>query len=129
MRLFLNAWFVRFANKQGIGERSLWEAVDRAERGVIDADLGAGLLKQRVARPGAGKSKGFRTLLFYRNGDKAFFVFGFAKSEADNVRPDEEERFKRAAKITLAFSDEQIALLVNHGQLVEIFRDAKEISK
>lgn len=45
MRLFLNAWFVRFANKQGIGERSLWEAVDRAERGVIDADLGAGLLK------------------------------------------------------------------------------------
>ncbi len=44
----------------------LCEAVARAGRGLIDADLGAGLIKQRVARPGAGRAGGYRTLSFFR---------------------------------------------------------------
>ena len=83
----------------------LCEAIERAERGLIDADLGAGLIKQRVARPGAGRSGGYRTLIFFRAETRAVFAFGFAKSDLANLEDDEEAAFKRAAKLVLVFSD------------------------
>ena len=52
--VFRNAWFGRFARKGKISAAALWEAVERAERGLIDADLGGGVIKQRISRPGAG---------------------------------------------------------------------------
>ena len=86
--------------------------VERAERGLIDANLGGGVIKQRIARPGAGKSKGYRSIVIYRKGEKAFFVYGFPKSELGNIRDDEEEQFKKAAKSILALSDDQIRQLM-----------------
>ena len=65
MRIFKNAWFERFTRKQGIPDKALIEAVERAEQGRIDANLGGGVLKQRVARQGQGKSGGFRTIILY----------------------------------------------------------------
>lgn len=127
MRVFRNAWFGRFARKEKISAAALWEAVQRAEKGLIDADLGGGVIKQRIARPGAGRSSGYRSIVIYRKGDKAFFVFGFPKNVLDNIRDDEEEQFKRAAKVTLALTDEQIRLLIEKGQFEEVFNDAKEI--
>ena len=56
MKLFKNAWFERFARKQKLDDAVLREAIQRAEQGLIDADLGGGVIKQRVARPGQGKS-------------------------------------------------------------------------
>lgn len=55
MQVLKTAWFAKFARKEKIGDEILCEAVERAEKGLIDADLGGGLLKQRVARSGAGK--------------------------------------------------------------------------
>ena len=81
MRVFRNAWFGRFARKEKISAAALWEAVERAERGLIDADLGGGVIKQRISRPGAGKSSGYRSIVIYRKDDKAFFVFGFPKPD------------------------------------------------
>jgi hypothetical protein len=52
VRIFKNAWFERFAHKQKIPAAMLREAVQRAEQGLIDADLGGGVIKQRVARSG-----------------------------------------------------------------------------
>lgn len=75
LRIFKNAWFERFARKEKISAEALWEAVERAEQGQIDADLGGGVIKQRIARPGGGKSKGYRSIVLYRKDDKAFFVF------------------------------------------------------
>lgn len=79
MRVFKNAWFERFARKQKIADLALFDAVRRAENGQIDADLGGGVIKQRVSRPGQGKSGGYRTTILYRQKQRAFFVFGFAK--------------------------------------------------
>jgi len=98
--------------------------VDRAEQGLIDADLGGGVIKQRIARPGAGRSGGYRSLVLYRKGSNAFFVFGFSKNLQGNIRDDEQEQFKRAAKITLALTQEQVRLLIEKGQMEEVFRDA-----
>ena len=123
MRVFKNAWFGRFARKEKISADVLWEAVDRAEKGLVDADLGGGVIKQRIARPGEGKSKGYRSIVLYRKGDKAFFVYGFPKSDLGNIRDDEQEEFKKAAKPILALSDEQIRQLIENGQFEEVKKD------
>ena len=123
MRVFKNAWFGRFARKEKISAEVLWEAVDRAEKGLVDADLGGGVIKQRIARPGESKSKGYRSIVLYRKGEKAFFVYGLSKSDLGNIRDDEQEQFKKAAKSILALSDEQIRQLIENGQFEEVKKD------
>ena len=86
LRVFRNAWFGRFARKGKISAAALWEAVERAERGLIDADLGGGVIKQRISRPGAGKSSGYRSIVIYRKDDKAFFVFGMRRATSEMMR-------------------------------------------
>ncbi|WP_022654809.1 type II toxin-antitoxin system RelE/ParE family toxin [Aquaspirillum serpens] len=124
MRAFKNAWFKRFVRKEKISAAALWEAVDRAEQGQINADLGSGVIKQRIARSGRGKSNGYRTIILYCKGDKAFFVFGFPKNEQDNIREDEEIQFKKMAKQVLALTDEQLQQLIANGQFEEIVKNA-----
>lgn len=120
MRVFKNAWFRRFARKERISDSDLREAVARAEAGRIDADLGGGVIKQRVARPGQGKSKGFRTIILFRQSERAFFVYGYAKSDRVNIRQDEETAFKEAAKHVLNLSDEQLDALMDGDHFEEV---------
>jgi len=126
LRLFTNTWFSRFARKEKIPISALVDAAQRAEMGHIDADLGGGVIKQRIARPGEGKSKGFRSILLFRKGERCFFVFGFPKSDLDNIREDEEEQFKKMAKHVLALTDAQLSVLITNGQFEEVIYD-KEI--
>jgi hypothetical protein len=58
-RVFKTRWFERFARKEKIPDPILVDAVARAEKGQVDADLGGGVIKQRIARPGRGKSGGY----------------------------------------------------------------------
>ena len=39
-----------------------------------------------------GKSKGYRTIILIRRREKAFFVFGFSKSQRANIDDDEERQ-------------------------------------
>lgn len=98
VRIFKNAWFERFAKKQKLEDAALHDAIQRAEQGMIDADLGGGVIKQRVARPGQGKSGGYRTIILYRQAHRAFFVYGFAKSQQSNISDDEKAAFKQAGR-------------------------------
>ncbi|MCX5875954.1 MAG: type II toxin-antitoxin system RelE/ParE family toxin [Deltaproteobacteria bacterium] len=123
MKIFKNAWFGRFARKEKISADALWDAVERAEKGQIDADLGGGVIKQRIARPGAGKSKGYRSIILFRKGEKSFFVYGFSKSELGNIRDDEEEQFKKMAKHVLLLTDAQLSELIVNGQFEEVAKD------
>lgn len=120
MRIFKNRWFEKFARKQRIADAALAEAIDRAERGLIDADLGGGVLKQRIARQGEGRSGGFRTIILFRSGDRAAFVFGFAKSGQANLTAAELATFRKAAGYFLGFSAEDIDGQIAAGNLVEI---------
>jgi hypothetical protein len=120
MRIFKVEWFVKFALKESISDATLRDAVDRAERGLIDADLGGGVIKQRVARPGAGKSGGYRTIILFRTKTRAIFAYGFAKQDKANLNAIEMVTFKRAAKLALAFSDQQIELEIKAGRLFEV---------
>ena len=85
MQVFKTRWFARFARQENIADDGLREAIERAERGLVDADLGGGLIKQRVARQGQGRSSGYRVIVAYRAKDRAVFLFGFAKNELDNI--------------------------------------------
>lgn len=100
----------------------------RAERGKVDADLGGGVIKQRIARPGRGKSGGYRTIIFFRRGVRAVFAYGFAKSDRANIDADEEKQFKEAARHVLRLTEKQIEELVNNGDFVEV-RYEQEVSK
>jgi hypothetical protein len=94
--------------------------VQRATSGLVDADLGGHVIKQRVARPGQGKSGGYRTLILFRQGDRAIFAFGFAKSAQANISPADLALLREAAAEALAWSDEELDRLVMSGALVEI---------
>ncbi|ARR57872.1 type II toxin-antitoxin system RelE/ParE family toxin [Rhizobium pusense] len=129
MRVFKNSRFHKFARKEKISDAMLCEAVERAERGQIDADLGAGLIKQRVARPGAGKSGGFRTLVFFRAETRAVFAFGFAKSDMANLDDAEEAYLKKAAKLVLGFADAQMDAEVAAGRMFEVNCDEQDLQE
>ncbi|MGO9271651.1 MAG: type II toxin-antitoxin system RelE/ParE family toxin [Terriglobia bacterium] len=120
MRIFKSRWFQRFARKEGIADAVLREAVARAEKDQIDADLGGRVIKQRIARPGQGRSKGYRTVILFRRGARAFFVYGFGKTERANIDDDEEEQFKEAAKLVLALTETQLAVRLKRGDFVEV---------
>ncbi len=123
VRIFKTKPFARFARKARIPDASLREAIDRASRGLIDADLGGGVLKQRIARPGAGKSGGFRTIILFRAGERAFFAHGFAKNEQANIRDDELVAFRMLAGAMMAYDDAAIAQAMTNGTLMEVKGD------
>jgi len=111
---------------EGAHLRRLSEAVRRAEQGLIDADLGGGVIKQRIARPGAGRSGGYRTLIAYRREAKAVFLYGFAKSERDNVEDDELNTARDIAKSWLDAGPQRIAQALEQGIIEEVDYEDKE---
>jgi hypothetical protein len=126
-RIYKNRWFTKFAAREGISDATLAAAVEQAERGLIDADLGGGLIKQRVARQGGGKSGGYRTLVFFRHEGRAVFAFGFAKSAKANLSAEELRIYKRAAGIVLALTQAQIDVEVREERLFEVKRNAQDV--
>jgi hypothetical protein len=83
----------------GISESGLREAIERAQKGLVDADLGGHLIKQRVAREGQGKSGGFRVIAAFDAKTRAVFLLAFAKNEKDNITPKELESLKTIAAL------------------------------
>jgi hypothetical protein len=125
MKIYKTRWFNRWSRKQDIEDSALCDAVREIAGGLFDADLGGGLIKKRVARPGKGKSGGFRTLLATNQGDLWIFVYGFAKNERSNINRDEEEQLKELAKDLLSLAPEGIELFKDEGKLFEVDCDEK----
>ena len=123
MRVFKTKEFARFARREKIADAMLCEAVERAERGIIDGDLAGGLIKQRVARPDQGRSGGFRTLIVFRAKTRSVFVNGFAKSERANIGKKELEFWRTVAMAFLAMNDKLIAEAIAADELTEVICD------
>jgi len=120
MRIFRNQWITKFAKKHKISDSELIEAVERAGKGVIDADLGGGVIKQRIARQGQGRSGGYRSLIFFRRGEQAFFMTAFAKNDRENITNKELAELKKAAAIILAMTETDIEQAKANGTFTEI---------
>ncbi|AEF56343.1 type II toxin-antitoxin system RelE/ParE family toxin [Marinomonas posidonica] len=120
MRIFKNKAFHRWAIKEGLADSALITAVDEIEKGLVDADLGGHVFKKRVALGGRGKSAGARTLLAYRFGQRAFFMYGFAKNSRANIDADELRALRRLAKELLEYSDIELIIAIEHGAFIEV---------
>jgi hypothetical protein len=120
MRIFKTKWFARYARQERIADMALHEAAARAERGLVDADLGGGVIKQRVARQGKGRSGGYRTIIAFRREARAIFVFAFAKNERENIDARELEALKMIAAKWLTADEAQIDKAVADEELREI---------
>ncbi len=123
--MFKTKAFARIARKEALGDKALAEAIGDIERGLIDADLGGGLIKQRIARTGQGKRGGFRTLIAYHFGKRAIFLFAFAKSDQANISPEDKRDLKDYGAMLLALTEEAIDLMVNNSELQEIIYGKK----
>ena len=120
MQIFKNAWFNRFAGKEGIKDTELKEIVSQLEKGQFDADLGGNVYKMRLARSGEGKSGGFRLIVLFKSKERTFFVYGFAKSAQGNINQKERKAYKEAAKEYFSMTAENIEKLLLCGRLKEI---------
>ena len=121
MRVFKYPRFNRFADKEGLTDKDLKAAVNQLEADQADANLGGGVYKVRVARLGEGKSGGYRVIVYFRNGSRTFFAYGFPKSDRDNIDEKELRAFKIDAKDQFALADEQIEARLRNGTLLEVF--------
>ena len=129
MQTFKTKTFARFADRERLEDVALREAVRRARRGLINADLGGGVIKQRVARRGRGKSSGFRAIVLFRRDEPAFFVYGFAKSSRTNLRRDELEAFRLLADEMLGMTDADLAAALANGTIIEVTCNDQAIRK
>ena len=123
MRTFKTKAFARFADREGMEDAALREAVRRAGKGLIDADLSGGVIKQRIARKGGGRSGGFRLIVLFRRGELAFFVYGFAKSDRENLRRDELKAFRTLADAMLKLDEVGLQAALANGTIIEVKND------
>ena len=119
MRVLKTRSFARWARRERLDDQVLLVALDEMRRGLVDANLGGGLFKKRVARAGGGKRGGYRTFIASNQRDRWVFMYGFAKSERDNLDEDELDDLKRIAQRYLAMSEAMIATALGTGELLE----------
>ena len=129
MRVFKTKPFVRFARRERIDDAALCDAVRRAEQGVVDADLGGGVIKQRIARPGQGRARGFRSIVLFRQGEREFFLHGLAKSRQATLRPDERQAFQALADALLGLDDDEVPAALANGTSREMDYNGKPIQE
>ena len=125
-RIFRTRYFSRWMRKAKLADNALCMAVAEMENGLIDADLGGGVMKKRVALPGREKSGSTRTLVATNKGDRWFFLFGFEKNERANITVEELEALKGLAKQLLDRTQDQLDEAILDGSLQEICHDQKE---
>lgn len=125
-RVFKTRAFANQTKKVGLPDASLCAAVAEIESGLLDADLGGGLVKKRVALPGRGKSGGARTLIATNQGSRWFFVYGFAKNERSNISTVELEALKYLSGELLKLTGAELNRLIDCAELLEICNDQKD---
>ncbi len=120
LSVYKNKPFARFARKAHISDADLWGAAKRANEGAIDADLGGGVIKLRIARAGEGKSGGSRTIVLFKENNRAVYVHGFEKKDVANIRPKDLDAFRKLAEAYLGYANAEMALRVEEGALFKV---------
>ena len=124
-RVFKTRYFSRWMRKTELTDRALCSAAAEMVQGLIDADLGGGVVKKRVGLPGRGKRGGARTLVATNRGNRWFFLYGFEKNDRANITDDELEALKEIAEQLLARAGRQLDEAVQDGSLQEICHEIK----
>jgi hypothetical protein len=118
--VYKNKPFARFARKAHITDADLWKTAQLANNGAIDANLGGGVIKQRIARAGEGKSGGSRSIILFKKNDRAIYVHGFEKKDVANIRSDELEAFRKFAEVYLGYTNAEMTQLMGDGAFFQV---------
>jgi len=127
MNIYLSKIFTRLARRDGMTDTHICQAIDEMNEGLIDADLGAGLFKKRIAIPGQGKRGGWRSLLGFQVGNRAFFLYLFPKSRRESIDAAELKALKRLSKYYLTLKPAEIEAALQCGELREVNCNEKRI--
>ena len=120
MKTLTTKWFKKWAKKSKLKDQNLLDTISNLQDGLSSSDLGSNLFKVRVKREHSGKSSGFRTIVIYKEDDRAIFLYGFGKNERDNISKTELLYFKKLGNDFLALSLEQIEELIDKQSLFDI---------
>ena len=120
MQAFKTRLFASWATGEGLDDDALASALLEMEQGLVDAHLGGQVVKKRVAVSGRGKRGSTRMLVAFKQGEKAFFIYGFAKSARANVSNRELKALKLLAKVLLSYSGAMLSQAVEAGELIPI---------
>jgi len=120
MRIFKVKAFARWAKKERITDKELKMAAAEMQDGLIDANLGSGVYKKRIAASGRGKSGGARTIVAFKTDSHTFFLFGFLKNEQDNIDKKELKALKEFANTIFQLREGKIKQLIKNGNLSEV---------
>ena len=112
--------FALWAKKEGINDTVLLKALREISKGLVDADLGGGLVKKRLPKKGCGKRSGYRSLVALKLENRAIFVYGFAKNQKDNITPHEKAALQKIARIYLEAGKEELEILLARGEIIEV---------
>jgi hypothetical protein len=121
-RVFASKPFMRFARRFGISDAELWHAVN----GEFDDDLGGGVFKFRLARHGEGTSGGARAIVAMKVGLRIVLMFRFEKKDQANIKANEVRAFRKAARVYLSYSEEEMTAIVRQKVLMEIIQPSPE---
>ncbi len=120
MKKLSTRWFSKWSEKVGLKKQNLLDVIRDLEAGLSAAVLGSKLFKVRVRRDHGGKSSGFRTIIVFRKGDRAVFLFGFGKNEKDNIDQNELRYFKKLGRDILSLNSEQLEKAISQKVLADI---------
>ncbi len=120
MKKLSTKWFLKWSEKVGLKKQNLLDAIRDLEAGLSAVDLGSNLFKVRVRREHRGKSSGFRTIIVFREDDRAVFLFGFGKNEKENIDKNELRNFKKLGRDILSLSSEQLEKAISQKVLADI---------
>jgi len=125
MRVFKNKWFVRWARAEGVSDSDLSKASAEIDAGQVGVHLGGCLFKKRLARKGSGKRSGYRVLVGYKSTSpkRIIFLYAFAKNAKANISPKEKEALTLVTEAFMLATDEEVALLLEAGSLVEVHHE------
>jgi hypothetical protein len=120
MEKLTTKWFKKWAKKSKLKDKDLLETIENLKDGLSTADLGSNLFKVRVKRENSGKSSGFRTIVVYKENERAIFLYGFGKNEKENITKTELLYFKKLGNDFLALSPNEIKQLIENMSLFNI---------
>jgi hypothetical protein len=125
MRIFKSKWFQKWARKENLSDHVIHEAACEVVQGLVKTDLGGGLFKKRIARPGGGKSRGYRILIGFKkdNTDRIIFIFAFSKKDFSNITEKEKEVLSSVANSFFSSSDIQVEMMINNKDLWEVVNE------
>lgn len=120
MKIFKNKMFYKWAKSEGLPDSALIKAVKDISQGLMNANLGGNLIKKRIAKDGRGKSGGFRTVIAFKNKYRAFYIYGFAKNQCNDISDREEKALKKLAHYLLQASEEELTDMIANNDLYEV---------